>query len=148
MAPSGRSESVASAMSNTTMAPAVRALLIVSLLSVPVTFTHSVEDFAVGIHQRFGLPLLLAAFLLSLGYVAQFVAGLASAREQRWGYGLNLLLALVWFFGAVADHLGEVLTTPTGQYRAGAISKALAVGIMLVALAWAGLAARALRQTS
>lgn len=128
-----------------TMPPTIRWLLVVSVLSVPLTLTHSIEDFAVGIYQRFGLPLLLAACLLSLGYAAQLVAGIASARERRWGHGLNLMVALIWFVGAVADHLGEVITTPTSQYRAGLLSKALEVGSMLVAFAWVALSLHALR---
>ncbi len=46
---------------------ALEALLGMSVLSVPFTLTHSVEDFEVGVHQDFGLTLLPAAFLLSLG---------------------------------------------------------------------------------
>ncbi len=126
--------------------PVVRRLLFASVLSVPFTLTHSVEDFAVGIHARFGLPLLLGAFLLSLGYAAQVAGGALSARDHPAGHLLNLGVALVWLLGAVLDHLGEIVGTPTGAYRAGLVSKLLEVGIMLVAAAWAGLAARALRR--
>lgn len=62
----------------------VRWLLLASVLSVPFTLTHSIEDFSVGIHERFGLPLLLGAFLLSLGYAAQLAGGMLSARGARW----------------------------------------------------------------
>ena len=51
----------------------VRWLLITSVLRVPFTPTQVTEDFSVGIHQRFGLPLLLAAFLLAPGYAARMV---------------------------------------------------------------------------
>lgn len=127
------------------MSPVVRGLLAVSVLSVPPTLTHTVGDFSVGIQQRFGLPLLLAAFLLSLGYTAQVAAAALSARSDGLGHLLNFAVALVWFFGAVLDHLGEVLTVPTEQYRTGALSKGLEVGIMLVAAAWAVLAIAAPR---
>ena len=46
------------------------------------------------------------------------------------------------------DHLGEVIGTPTGAYRAGLVSKLLEVGMMLVAAAWAGAAILALRPRS
>ena len=118
-------------------------LLVASVASVPLTLTHSVEDFEAGVHRDFGLPLLPAAFLLSLGYAAQLLAAVLSARGHRPGHLLNLAVALVWLVGAVADHLDDVLLA--GDYRRGAVSKALEVGVMLVALLWAGLAANALR---
>jgi len=126
--------------------PASRWLLLASVLRVPFTLTHSIEDFSVGIHQRFGLPLLLGAFLLSLGYAAQLAGGMLSARGARWGHVLNLAVALVWLAGAMLDHLDEVIGTPTGAYRAGLVSKLLEVGIMLVSAAWVGLALVALRR--
>ena len=108
------------------------------MLSVPLTLTHSFEDFSENIEQiRFGLALHPAAVLLSLTYAAQIGAAALTARRQTSGYWLNLLLALGWLIAAAADHLGEVLFVPTDAYRAGVLSKGLEVGIMLVALAWA-----------
>ena len=108
------------------------------MLSVPLTLTHSFEDFSENIEQiRFGLALHPAAILLSLTYAAQIGAAALAARRQTSGYWLNLLLALGWLIAAAADHLGEVLFVPTDAYRAGLLSKGLEVGIMLVALAWA-----------
>ena len=50
----------------------VRALLTASVVSMPFTLVHAVEDFAFNVHEaRFGVPLLPAAFALSLGYAAQ-----------------------------------------------------------------------------
>jgi hypothetical protein len=126
--------------------PIVRWLLIISVLSVPFTLTHSIEDFSVGIHQRFGLALLPAAFLLSLVYAAQVAAAALSARDQPLGHGLNFVVALVWLFGSVLDHLGEVLFEPNVTYRAGFISKLLEVGIMLSSAVWGTLALRTLRE--
>ena len=100
-----------------------------------------------GIHQRFGLPLLAASFLLSVGYAAQVAGAALSARDHRWGHALNLVLAIVWFLGAVLDHLGEVLRVPTEEYRARLISKLLEVGIMVVTLVWGGASMRALPRT-
>lgn len=130
------------------MRPSFRWLVTLSALSVPFTLTHVIEDFSVGIHQRFGLPLLTAASLVSLGYAAQVAGAALSARDDRRGHLLNLAVALAWFFGAVLDHLGEVLFVPIGQYRAGTVSKALEVGIILISVGWAALAFDALRGSS
>lgn len=65
--------------------PVICWLVVASAVSVPLTLTHAVEDFSVGIHQRFGLPLLVAGFLLSLGYAAQVAGAALSARDHRWG---------------------------------------------------------------
>jgi hypothetical protein len=46
---------------------------------------------------------------------------------------------------AGADHLGEVLFIATDAYRAGVISKALEIGIMLTAAAWAVASLTAIR---
>jgi hypothetical protein len=123
-----------------------RYLIGLSILSMPFTLTHSFEDFSVGIEQsRFGLPLLPAAFLLSVGYAAQLAAAALSARNEPIGHWLNLVLALVWLMAAGADHLGEVLFIATDAYRAGVISKALEIGIMLTAAAWAVASLTAIR---
>ena len=84
-------------------------MLAFSIASVPVTLTHSVEDFAYGVHEKFGLALLPAALALSLGYAAQMLAAILAAQGRRAGYWPNLGIALVWLVAAVADHLGEVL---------------------------------------
>jgi hypothetical protein len=121
-------------------------MLVLSVLSVPFTLTHAVEDFSEGIPAaRFGLAVLPAAFLLSLGYMAQVAAAALSARGDVRGDALNLLLALGWLVAAAADHLGEILFVPTGAYRAGLVSKALEVGIMLTAALWAFASVHVLR---
>ena len=112
-------------------------VLVLSALSVPFTLTHAIEDFSEGIPAaRFGLPLLPAAFLLSLGYAGQVAAAALSARGDARGDVLNLLLGFVWLVAATTDHLGEVLFVPTAAYRAGMVSKGLEVGIILVAAGW------------
>ncbi len=114
-----------------------RWMLVLSVLSVPFTLTHVVEDFSEGIPAaRFGLALLPAAFVLSLGYTAQLAAAALSAHGDVRGDALNLLLALVWLVAAAADHLGEILFVPTGAYRAGLVSKVLEVGIIVISAAW------------
>lgn len=123
--------------------PTIKGLLTISVLSVPLTFTHSLEDIDAGIHQDFGLGLLSAGFLLSLGYATQLLGAILSARSYRTGHLLNLLIALFWLAGAVGDHLDDVLFAE--DYRRGAISKALEVGIMVIAAVWALVALRTLQ---
>lgn len=110
------------------------ATIALSVVSVPVTLTHSFEDFEHGIPARFGLDPLLAAFLLSLAYAIQVLSTAGLARGYALAFAANAGIAAVWLFGALLDHLPEVLFD--GRYRAGLISKALEVGIMLVAAAW------------
>ena len=124
----------------------VRWLLIMSVLSVPFTLTHSIEDFSEGVPQeRFGLALLPAALLLSLVYTAQLAGAILSAQDRRLGHLINAAVAVLWLAASVLDHLGEVIFMPNAQYRAGAISKLLEVGIMVIAAAWGPLASRAWR---
>ncbi len=121
-------------------------MLMLSVLSVPFTLTHAIEDFSEGIPAaRFGLALLPAAFVLSLGYTSQVAAAVLSAHGDVRGDALNLLLAFVWLVAAAADHLGEILFVPTGAYRAELVSKALEVGIMLTAALWLLASVRVLR---
>ncbi len=109
---------------------AVRLLLVLSVASVLVTLPHSIEDFHYGIAARVHLGLLPAAFGLALGYAAQMVGLLLAAHRRRAGYLLSLAVGLIWFLGAVLDHLRDVLVT--WPYRAGLLSKALEVLIMLL----------------
>lgn len=122
---------------------AITVLLAVSVVSVPLTLTHSVEDFEAGVHRDFGLPLLPAAFLLSIGYAAQLLGAILSARGHRLGHLLNLVVALAWLVGAVADHLDDVLFAE--NYRRGFVSKALELGVMATAVAWVAVSLHVLR---
>jgi len=121
---------------------AVRWLLALSMASVLVTLPHSIEDFHYGIAARFHLGLLPAAFVLAIGYAAQMVGLALASHRRRSGYLISLVVGLIWFLGAVGDHLRDVLTT--WPYRAGLISKTLEVLIMLLAAALVIAAARAL----
>jgi hypothetical protein len=127
--------------------PVVRLLVGVSVLSVLFTLPHVLEDFSAGINERFRLDLLTAGFLVALVYAVQVAGAALSARDRRLGHGLNLAVALFWLFGSVLDHLGEVLFVPNELYRAGAVSKPLEVGIMVVSAVWGSVASRSLRGT-
>lgn len=122
---------------------AVRALLALSVASVLVTLPHSIEDFHYGIAARVHLGLLPAACGLAVGYAAQMVGLLLSVQRRRAGYVLSLAVGLIWFLGAVLDHLRDVLLI--WPYRAGLLSKALEVLIMLLAAGIVATAAVALR---
>jgi hypothetical protein len=121
----------------------VRALVVASAASVPFTLTHTFEDFAYNVHvERFGVSLLPAAFMVSLAYAVQFMAAVLSSHDDRRGHWLNALLGFGWLAAAAVDHLGEALFA--FPYRAGPVSKALEVGIVLAGAIWGGLAVAAL----
>lgn len=123
-----------------------RAVITASAVSVPFTLTHVFEDFAYNIHiDRFGVPLLPAAFAVSLAYSFQIVAAVLTARDDRRGHALNAFYGGGWLLAAALDHLGEVLFV--SPYRAGLVSKALEVGIMLAGAVWCGLAVAAFRSS-
>lgn len=120
-----------------------RLVILLSVLSVPVTLTHALEDFAYGIHARFGLPLLPAASVVALVYTVQSVATVRAVLGSRTALAVNAALALGWLVAAAVDHLPEILFVE--PYRAGFASKALEVGVMGVAVAWLAASLLALR---
>jgi hypothetical protein len=90
-------------------------MLVLSVLSVPFTLTHVVEDFPAGIPAaRFGQTLLPAAFLLSIGHTAQLSAAALSAHGDVRGDFLNLLLAVVWWARRPITW-GEIPVPPDGS---------------------------------
>ncbi len=113
-----------------------------AVASLIVTLPHSLEDFVSGIPARFGLSVLVAGVILGFGYAVHVVGILRAAQGSPIGYAINMLIGLIWFLGAVFDHLPEVVGT--GPYRAGLPSKALVVGIMVISAALAIVSARAL----
>ncbi len=62
---------------------AITALLAGSGVSVPLTLTHTIEDFDAGVPEDFGLALVTVAFLLSLGYAGQLLGAILSVRRHR-----------------------------------------------------------------
>ena len=116
----------------------------VALASFLVTLPHSVEDFVAGVPARFGVGVLTGGFLLGLGYAVHALGILLTSHGRPSGYLINLLVGLGWFFGAVLDHLPDVLFT--ASYRAGVSSKLLEVLIMVFGIALAALSSRLLLQ--
>lgn len=126
------------------MRPLHRTVLWLSAASVLVTLPHSFEDFDYAIYERFGVGLLPAAFGLAVAYAAQLVAAVFAWQGRRAAILVNAALALVWLAGAVLDHLPDVVAAE--PYRAGFVSKALELGVMVVAAAWLGASLLALRE--
>jgi hypothetical protein len=120
-------------------------MLVLSVLSVPFTLTHAVEDFPAGIPAaRFGQTLLPAAFLLSIGHTAQLSAAALSAHGDVRGDFLNLLLAVVWWARRPITW-AKFLFLPTAADRAGVVSKALELGGIVIAAGWPLASFRVLR---
>lgn len=102
-------------------------------LLVGVSMAHALEDFVYGIPARFGFETAPAAALVGLAYALHVMLIALVARDRVLGYAGNLAVGVFWLIAAVADHLGDVLFVE--PYRAGFISKAFEVGLMLAALA-------------
>lgn len=114
----------------------------VALASFLVTLPHSFEDFTEGIPEEFGVGVLSGGLLLAGAYAVHALGIVLASHGRPAGYVVNLLAGLGWFFGALFDHLPDVLSSE--PYRAGFPSKLLEVLIMLFGLALALLSARLL----
>ena len=95
---------------------------------VGVSVAHLAEDFVYGVPAKFGLSVATAAVTAGFTYAAHVALIALAARGQALGYVGNVAAGAVWFLAAALDHLGEVLFA--SPYRAGLISKAMAVGAM------------------
>jgi len=109
----------------------------VSSVSFLFTVPHSIEDFASGIAQRFGLSELTAGVSLGVVMAAQVWATAALGWKPRPARWLLLVNGLFWVIGALADHLGD-LFDPT--WRSGLPSQALVLGIIVSQASVAALA--------
>jgi len=107
----------------------------VAALLVGVSVAHVCEDFVYGVPERFGVAVAPAAVLVGLAYAIHVILIALAARGEALGYLGNLAAGVGWLLAAALDHLGEVLFD--SPYRAGFVSKALEVGIMLAGLALA-----------
>jgi hypothetical protein len=100
----------------------------VSSVSFLFTIPHSIEDFASGIAQRFGLSALTAGVSLGVVMAAQVWATAALGWKPRPARWVLLVNGLFWVIGALADHLPD-LFDPT--WRSGVPSKVLVLGIIV-----------------
>ncbi len=125
---------------------AIRWAVALAALMVPFTVTHAFEDFAYGIPARLGVQPLPAAFVLSLVYTVHLLAAVGTARGFRPAMVIAAVLGFGWSAAAALDHGREILFAD--PYRAGLISKALEVGIIVVGAAWGIASVIALRRSA
>ena len=118
-------------------------LVAVALASFLVTLPHAFEDFVEGVPEEFGVGVLSGGVLLAAAYAVHVLGIVLTSHGRPAGYAINLLAGLGWFFGAILDHLPDVLSSE--PYRAGFPSRLLEVLIMLFGLALVVLSARLLR---
>ncbi len=117
-------------------------LVLVALASFLVTLPHSFEDFVEGVPQQFGVGVLAGGVLLG-GLYAVHALGIALTSHKRpVGYAINFLVGTGWFFGALFDHLPDLLSFE--PYRAGFPSRFLEVLVMGFGLALVFFSARLL----
>ena len=107
----------------------------VAAVTVGVTIAHVLEDFVYGVPGDFGVEVAPAAALLGVAYALHILLIALAARNHPLGYLGNLVYGVGWVLAAGLDHLDDVLFE--SHYRAGLISKAFEVGIMVSALALA-----------
>jgi len=100
----------------------------VSSVSFLFTVPHSIEDFAFGIAQRFGLGELTAGVGLGAVMAAQVWATAAVGWKPRAARWLLLVIGLFWVIGALTDHLGDLFDS---TWRSGVPSKVLVLGIIV-----------------
>ena len=117
-------------------------LVALALASFLVTLPHSFEDFVEGVPEKFGVEVLSGGLLLAGAYAVHALGIVLASHGRSAGYVINLLAGLGWFFGALFDHLPDVLSSE--PYRAGFTSKLLEVLVMLFGLALVFLSARLL----
>jgi hypothetical protein len=110
-----------------------KTLVWVGLASFLVTLPHSFEDFVEGVPQEFGVGILSGGLLLAGAYAVHALGIVLASHERPAGYAINLLVGMGWFFGALFDHLPDVLSFE--PYRAGFPSKMLEVLVMVFGLA-------------
>jgi hypothetical protein len=121
------------------------AVIVCSLALLGVSVAHSLEDFVYGIPARFHLSVIDAALLLGAAYIVQVSCLLLATLRARIGYLLTGLTGAAWAIAAAVDHLGEVLHV--APYRAGIVSKALEVGIIVMGVLLAAASTWALGAT-
>ncbi len=117
-------------------------LVAVALASLLVTLPHSFEDFVEGVPQEFGVGILGGGLLLAGAYAVHVLGIVLASHERPAGYAINLLAGMGWFFGALFDHLPDILSFE--PYRAGFPSKALEILVMVFGLALVFLSGRLL----
>jgi hypothetical protein len=119
-----------------------RTLVAVALASFLVTLPDSFEDFVEGVPQEFGVGVLTGGLLLAGAYAVYTLGIVLASHGRPAGYVINLLAGMGWFFGAVFDHLPDLLSFE--PYRAGFPSKLLEVLVMVFGLALVLLSGRLL----
>lgn len=107
----------------------IRPLLILSVLSFIFTIPHVLEDFEYGVPESFGVHPSVASFLVGIMLAVQVIGIIGISRETRWGLFITLFIAMVWFLGAILDHLPDIVSSDV--YRHGAISRSLESLIIL-----------------
>jgi|GEM_PF-817113 len=100
-----------------------------SLLLLFFTIPHTLEDFAYGEPGKAGISPQVLASGVSAIFAAQGLALFWTGRQLRRGYGLHLVLGILWPLGAGAAQLSKIFAP--GPYRAGVISEVYVFGIII-----------------
>jgi hypothetical protein len=105
-------------------------VVVLSLLLLWVNLAHNMEEFIYGVGYTFDLSLTTIAVLYAAGFVIQISGILLADRGQRLGYTITMVTGAASAITCAMHHLHDVLFA--WPYRAGIVSKALEVSIMLL----------------
>ena len=107
--------------------------MILSLLLIFFTIPHTLEDFATGEPAKAGVPAPLLSLVVSTIFFAQALGLFWLGQGQRRGLILHAVIGAFW---PLASGFAQLPTIFSGDpYRAGTISVAYVLGIILVGVA-------------
>ena len=109
--------------------PAVKWIVLLSLLLIFFTIPHTLEDFATGEPGKAGIPAPLLAFVVSFIFALQALGLYWLGQKQRSGLWVHLVVGVFWPLASGFAQLPTILREPS--YRSGIISILYVVGIML-----------------
>ena len=107
-------------------------IVFLSILLLFFTIPHTLEDFASGEPGKAGIPAPLIALVVSVMFGLQALGLYWLGQNLRRGLWVQLVVGGFWPLAAGFAQIPSILSEPT--YRAGFISVAYVVGILVVGI--------------
>lgn len=107
-------------------------VVVLSLLLLFFTIPHTLEDFATGEPAAAGIPAPVLSLVVSTVFFVQALGLYWLGQRRVGGFIAHVIIGLFW---PVASGFAQLPTILSGvQYRAGAISVAYVVGMILIGI--------------